>query len=118
MVAAEWVAANTRTGMLTRRILRKPFQVGREAIGSLSDGSGLRARGGDRGRETLRGWRLGAETGGDGSGLGQGARQRAGDGHIPDLRPRPPPPPPAPTPAPSPELWGGTDRPVPALVDR
>src|SRR6266849_7594920 len=72
IVAAESVAGNTRTGMLTRLILRKPFQVGRAAIGSLSDGSGLRARGGDRGRETLRGWRLGAETGGDGSGLGQG----------------------------------------------
>src|SRR6266849_1889919 len=53
IVAAESVAGNTRTGMLTRLILRKPFQVGRAAIGSLSDGSGLRARGGDKGRETV-----------------------------------------------------------------
>src|ERR671911_529302 len=32
IVAAESVAGNTRTGMLTRLILRKPFQVGRAAI--------------------------------------------------------------------------------------
>src|SRR5258708_40095038 len=102
MVGGGWVGGNTRTGMLTRLILRKPFQVGRAAIGSLSDGSGLRARGGDRGRETLRGWRLGAETGGDGSGRGEGGGQRAGGGHIPGLSPPPPPPPPPPTPAPPP----------------
>src|SRR5262249_30466665 len=32
IVAAESVAGNTRTGILTRDILRKPFQVGRAAI--------------------------------------------------------------------------------------
>src|SRR5437762_1049187 len=32
MVAAESVAGNTRIGMFTRLILRKPFQVGRAAM--------------------------------------------------------------------------------------
>src|SRR5215471_12214549 len=32
IVAAESVAGNTRTGILTSEILRKPFQVGRAAI--------------------------------------------------------------------------------------
>jgi hypothetical protein len=32
MVAAESVAGNTRTGMFTRLIFRKPFQVGLAAI--------------------------------------------------------------------------------------
>src|SRR4029079_9755842 len=36
MVAAESVAGKTRTGMFTRLILRKPFQVGRAAMGGLS----------------------------------------------------------------------------------
>src|ERR1041384_5555335 len=34
IVAAESVAGNTRIGMFTRLILRKPFQVGRAAIES------------------------------------------------------------------------------------
>src|SRR6187431_148017 len=38
IVAAESVAGNTRTGMLTRLILRKPFQVGLAAMGGLSAG--------------------------------------------------------------------------------
>src|SRR6476646_8256377 len=38
MVAAESVAGNTRTGMFTRLILRKPFQVGLAAMGALSAG--------------------------------------------------------------------------------
>src|SRR3982074_2764203 len=38
MVAAESVAGNTRTGMFTRLILRKPFQVGRAAMGPLCAG--------------------------------------------------------------------------------
>src|SRR5260370_28079584 len=88
--AAESVAGNTRTGMLTRLILRKPFQVGRAAMGSLSDGSGLRARGGDRGRETLRGWRLGLRHGATAPGRGQGRDQRRGAGQT--LTPAPPPP--------------------------
>jgi hypothetical protein len=37
MVAAESVAGNTRTGMFTREILRKPFQVGRAAISRIID---------------------------------------------------------------------------------
>src|SRR5262249_17113306 len=36
IVAAESVAGNTRTGTLTRLILRKPFQVGLAAMGGLS----------------------------------------------------------------------------------
>ena len=32
MVAAESVAGNTRIGMFTRLIFRKPFQVGRAAM--------------------------------------------------------------------------------------
>src|SRR6266542_3732544 len=36
IVAAESVAGNTRTGMFTRLILRKPFQVGLAAMGTLS----------------------------------------------------------------------------------
>src|SRR5262245_2653259 len=38
IVAAESVAGNTRTGTLTRLILRKPFQVGLAAMGGLSTG--------------------------------------------------------------------------------
>src|SRR6187401_2529583 len=38
MVAAESVAGNTRTGMFTRLILRKPFQVGLAAMRPLSAG--------------------------------------------------------------------------------
>src|SRR4026207_1870726 len=36
MVAAESVAGNTRTGMLTRLIFRNPFQVGLAAMCTLS----------------------------------------------------------------------------------
>src|SRR5918995_834893 len=36
IVAAESVAGNTRTGMLTRLIFRNPFHVGRAAIAALS----------------------------------------------------------------------------------
>src|SRR5260221_8152452 len=45
IVAAESVAGKTRTGMLTSEILRKPFQVGRAAMGALSDDRGPGARG-------------------------------------------------------------------------
>src|SRR5262249_40144762 len=38
IVAAESVAGNTRTGMFTSEILRKPFQVGRAAMDGLSTG--------------------------------------------------------------------------------
>src|SRR5690349_1879297 len=38
IVAAESVAGNTRTGMLTRLIFRKPFQVGRAAMQILRRG--------------------------------------------------------------------------------
>src|SRR5436190_4445888 len=43
IVAAESVAGNTRTGMFTRLILRKPFQVGLAAMGELSAGWRSRA---------------------------------------------------------------------------
>src|ERR687895_708361 len=39
IVAAASVAGNTRTGMLTRLILRKPFQVGRAAMHSPPQGN-------------------------------------------------------------------------------
>src|SRR5881392_3009149 len=58
IVAAESVAGNTRTGMLTREILRKPFQVGRAAIGGLSDDRRRKARGGGGWRLGQGGWRM------------------------------------------------------------
>src|SRR5437762_1262704 len=54
MVAAESVAGNTRTGMFTSEILRKPFQVGRAAMGRLSTDRGQGARGRGRGRSGAR----------------------------------------------------------------
>src|SRR5262249_52821530 len=61
IVAAESVAGNTRTGTLTRLILRKPFQVGLAAMGGLSaiSAGGVSAGG----RAEGWGWLLGGWAG-------------------------------------------------------